>query len=357
MSSFSLERFLGKKSTWEFLKEVKQPIFIYGMGDGALKILSQFDKFNIPCAGIFASDEFVRGHYFEGHKVHKLTEIEDVLDDFVIVLAFAAGYDSLLEKIAEISQRHILLAPDVPVFGGGLFTKEFLIENFDKAEAVYNMLADEQSKEVFAKTIEYKITGDITLLNEISTPISEAFENIIKLGDNESYVDAGAYNGDTVLDFIEMTKGKYEKIFALEPNVRNFKKLTKSVKGHENIECHNVACWNEDTLLTFADKAGRQSAVSKKGVETVARSIDSILGGERASFIKYDVEGAEAEALDGTEKTIKAFSPALQVALYHRNEDIFDLPLKVSEMNPHYKLYMRKAPYIPAWEVNLFAVL
>ena len=63
------------------------------------------EKYKIPVSGFFASDEFVRGHYFEQHKVHSLTEIEAILDDFVIVLAFAAGYPSLYQKINEISKN------------------------------------------------------------------------------------------------------------------------------------------------------------------------------------------------------------------------------------------------------------
>ena len=117
---------------WDYLKQSDLPIFIYGMGDGALKIMRVFEQYQIPLAGFFASDEFVRGHSFEGHLVHKLSEIEAAVDDFIIVLAFAAGYESLYERIIEISKRHTLLAPDVPVAGDGLFTYEYYLENKDK---------------------------------------------------------------------------------------------------------------------------------------------------------------------------------------------------------------------------------
>lgn len=356
MTTFSLAYFLNKKSSWELLKETSLPIFIYGMGDGALKILSRFEMFNIPCSGIFASDEFVRGHFFEGHKVHKLSEIENSLDDFIIVLAFAAGYESLIEKINSLANKHTLIAPDVPVIGDGLFTKEYLSENFEKLETVYNLLEDDLSRQVFINTIEYKITGEINLLEEITTLPSEAFDNILKLNSDEIYVDLGAYNGDTVIEFIEQTSGNFDKIYALEPDKRNFKKLSKTVEEKENIEIHNVAGWNEDTTLIFSNKAGRQSMVAKTGIEIPTRSVDSILNDGRATYIKYDVEGAEKQALIGTEKTIKSYTPKLIVALYHRNEDIFELPLLVKKLNPDYKFYMRHFPYIPAWEVNLFAI-
>ena len=354
--TFSKESFLALESSWDFLKKTKLPIFIYGMGDGALKILSIFNQYKIPYSGFFASDEFVRGHCFEGHKVHKLSEIESEVDEFVIVLAFACGYDSLIQKIKELSKNHILIAPDVPVIGNGLFTKEFLSDNFDKIEKVYNMLADEKSKEVFTQTIAYKITGRIDYLTSISTPPSEAYEHIIKPGNDEIFVDVGAYNGDTVAEFITNVSNKYNKIYAIEPDARNFKKLIKSTEGIDNIEIYNCAGWSEDTSLIFSKNSGRQSMIAKQGVEIQARSVDSILCSSKATFIKYDVEGAEREALSGTDVTIKKYKPKLKIALYHRNEDIFEIPLLIKEMNSEYKLFIRKLPYIPAWEINLFCI-
>ena len=96
-----------KQSCWDRLKAEKRPIFMYGMGDGALKIMSVFKKKNITLSGIFASDEFVRGHSFQGFRVHSLSEIESYVSDFVVVLAFAAGYQSLVDKIHEIEMKNV----------------------------------------------------------------------------------------------------------------------------------------------------------------------------------------------------------------------------------------------------------
>jgi len=169
-------------------------------------------------------------------------------------------------------------------------------------------------------------------------------------------VDLGAYNGDTVHEFVQKTDGKYKQIYALEPDKRNFKKLSKTTEDVCNINIFNVACWNEDTTLTFSNKSSRQSMISKTGTEVSARSVDSILDGNIATYIKYDVEGAEKQAIIGTENTIKKYSPKLLVALYHRDEDIFELPLLIKKLNPNYTFYLRHYPYIPAWEVNLFAI-
>ena len=73
---------------WEYLRTVQKPVVLYGMGDGALKILAVCRHYGIPVAGIFASDEFVRGHSFEGYPVESLGAIEERLGDFIILLCF-----------------------------------------------------------------------------------------------------------------------------------------------------------------------------------------------------------------------------------------------------------------------------
>ncbi len=345
-----------KKSCWQLLAEETRPIYIYGMGNGADKILDVFDEYGIRIKGIFASDEFVRGHFFKGFQVKKYSEVCSQEDDFVIVLAFAAGYDSLIEKIDEMSCRHTLYAPDVPIAGGGLFTYEYCIEHCEEIESVWNMLDDDFSKEVYSGVINFRISGKTEYLKKITTPKSEVYDNIIKPSGEEVYVDLGAYNGDTVSEFAGYTGNRYKKIYAFEPDSKNFRKLLKSTKEMKNVEAINCAAWCCDTELFFDDKAGRQSSVSTNGKPKQAKSVDSVLAGGEADIIKMDVEGAEEEAINGSVCTIKKYRPKLMISLYHRNRDIFYIPLMIKKLCPDYRLYIRHQPYIPAWETNLYAI-
>ena len=231
----NLKELLSLESCWERLERTDKPIFIYGMGDGCLKLMKELQNRKIPISGIFASDEFVRGHYFEGHLVHRLSEIEESAAengyDFIILLAFAAGYQELIIKIDELEKRHSLLMPDTAVIGGEPFFKEHLTERYNDFEKVYSMLEDDISRNTFESVLKYKITGELNYLRECTTETDEAFEKIIKLGTNETYIDLGAFNGDTVLDFAERTNYNYKEIYALEPNKRNFKKLLKNTEN------------------------------------------------------------------------------------------------------------------------------
>ena len=337
------------------LQTSKKPIFIYGMGDGCIKVLDIFEEYRIPCAGIFASDEFVRDKIFCGHKIHKLSEIEEAVDDFIIVLAFGAGYTELIEKIEHIAKKHELIVPDMPVIGEGLFTKDYMLAHFDELEKVYSLLADDISKACFKGIIEFKITGDIECLKSVATPPEEAFKSILKPNDSEVFVDLGAYTGDTVAEFLSHTSGRFEHIYACEPNKRNFRKLSENAAELENITLINAAAWDSDTTLIFSKGGGRMPHLASEGIETAAISVDSMLKGKGCTYIKYDVEGAELIALEGSINTVKEFKPKLNVALYHRLGDIFELPLFVHSLCPEYKLYIRHFPYYPAWDTNLYA--
>ena len=69
-----------------------------------------------------------------------------------------------------------------------------------------------------------------------------------------------------------------------------------------------------------------------------------------------DVEGAEREALLGAVKTLNVKKPKLAFSGYHRNEDLFALPILLNEIQPSYSIYLRHHPYLPAWETNFYAI-
>lgn len=354
-----LEFITEKETCWERLQKEHRPVYIYGMGDGAMKIMSVFKKYGIKTSGIFASDDFVRGHYFEGFRVMRLSEVEELEPDFAVVLAFAAGYEELVDRIKMINQKHKLYVPDVPVIGSGLFTYDYCKEHTEQFQEVYDLLADQQSKKVYASVINFKISGDIKYLEDITSTKTEIYKDIIKPNLNEHYVDLGAYNGDTIKELLEITRNRYVRIYAMEPDRKNFKKLCRYIEGKNHIYAYNNAAWCVDTQLPFSSKSGRQSSLAtSSGTKFIeSKSVDSMLGGNEATLIKMDVEGAEREALWGASQTIAKYNPRLMVALYHRNEDLFELPLLVHKLNPKYKLYIRHQLYIPAWETNLYATL
>lgn len=347
---------INDENVWDKLKSDGKPVIIYGMGNAADRIIDLLEERSITVSDIFASDEFVRGHSFRGMKVKKYSEICREYSEFNVVLAFASHLDDVLQNIKRINSEHTVYAPDIPVAGNGLFTREFVDKHNEEFDFIYNKLADEESRRVYLDIIRYKISGKVDYLYRCFCDKGSVYSDILKLTDDEFIVDMGAYDGDTIREFTAYTQGKYRGIIAMEPDGKNFRKLTRSTESMQGVRLYNMAAWDKQEKLSFADTSARSAHISKSGNEIEACDLDSLVGNEDVTLIKMDIEGSEKAALCGAEKTIRRCHPKLYVCAYHRNEDLFELPKKILELDESYKLYFRHSVYIPAWESNFYCV-
>ncbi len=349
-----MTEFIKEIPLWERLKSTDKPILLYGMGNGADMIIEVLNSLGLDFADTFASDEFVRGHYFHGKRVLKFSEAKEKYGDFIILMTFAVHDEATLHKVRQMSEEYELYSPTVPIAGKELFTAEYLRENSHSFRKAYDMLSDEQSKRVFIDVLNFKISGKTEYLFSCQSEKSEVYENILKLNKDEVIVDLGAYDADTIREFLSVTDGNYKKIYAFEPDAKNFKKLLKKTEHLTDIECFNIGAWDKKDRLFFNKKGGRSSHRDTTGISIDFDSVDNRIR-DNVTFIKMDIEGAELRALEGARSTIIEHRPKLYVCAYHRNEDMFALPFKIKELYEGYKIYFRHHPYIPAWESNFYA--
>ncbi len=346
---------LGVTPLLENLKSTHKPILLYGMGNGADMIIKVLESYGISYKDTFASDGFVRGHSFHGKRVLSFSEAKEKYDDFVIVVTFAVHDDKTMNFISELSDNFELYAPTVSVVDGSPFTLEFFKENEDNFKKAYNMLHDEKSKEDYLNVLRFKLSGDVKYLLEAHSHKMKIYEDILPLHSEECIMDLGAYDGDTIREFLTVTNGKFKNIIALEPDEKNFRKLERKTEGLTNIIRLNMGVWDREDILYFAKKSGRNSRLEETGIPVKFNSVDNIIDKE-VTFIKMDIEGAELKALEGAKNTVEMYKPKLYICAYHRNEDMFTLPFKIKELYDGYKIYFRQHPYIPAWESNFYAV-
>ncbi len=341
------------KDLWTKLKDTDKPIILYGMGNGADKILNVLKSKNISPKGIFASDGFVRDKSFRGFHIENLKYFEDKYKDFTVLLCFGSARDEVIANIKKIKSKYELYAPDVPVYGENLFDLEFAQRNRTRLERVYGLLADERSQKTFKNTVLYKITGDIDYLFDCETDADEPYNNFLRLTDNENYLDLGAYRGDTVCDFLSRVKG-YTSITAVEPDRKNFKKLENYAKGLEKTVLINACVLDRCATVNFDMSSSRGSSAGRGGSEINSVSVDSIC--KNATFIKADIEGAELKMLEGAKVTIRESLPKMAISCYHRSEDLFTIPEKVLNINRGYKIFMRHFKSLPAWDTCFYFV-
>ena len=360
--NYSLPAYPLKNDMWEELKNESRPIVIYGMGNGADKLFDRLDKFGIKVSDVFASDGFVRGHSFRGYLVKSFSEIKATYSDFVILLSFASNRSEVIDMLAQINESHDMYVPDMPVAGvEEYFDKDFYNANYQAIVDAYSSLADDESRAIFSSVINYKLSGRMKYLLECYSTRDEIY-SLMPTEKMSRAVDAGAYNGDTVREM----KGYFpnlEEVYAIEPDKKNFKKLEKySVAESEiNVISINAGAWCESAgSLIFSSGNRNSTVVATASFEhtedtVILETIDNLATG-KIDYIKYDVEGAESEAITGSDDTIRSCKPTLLVSLYHRSRDIFDIVNRIKMDYPFYDLYLRRLRCLPAWEIDLVAV-
>lgn len=344
-----------KEDVYEYLKGCGKPIAVYGMGNGADKLFNIFADKGIGVDAVFASDGFVRGQIFRGYRVKSYGELCGELNDFVVVPAFATRIAEVMRNIDAIDAERELRFPELPVIGGEPMDMRFIRENEEDIAHAYELFADDFSREVFAALINFRISGRLEYLRGIMTDREEIFAKMGVNGD-EVYADLGAYDGDTLAEFEELAGG-FSYAVAVEPDRRNFRKLTRYAEGRGDITLINKAVHSSPALLPFNDKAGRNSAIEEGGRAFVeADSPDNIFAetGRKVSYVKMDVEGAEEQALMGMKRTIAENRPKLCVCAYHRAKDLWRLPLLIRELRADYEIMLRKHLYYPGWETAVY---
>ena len=336
---------------WQKLKNTPRPVFLYGTGNGADKILDELERLEIPVSGVFASDGFVRSRTFRSYTVRSYSEVKKDNPDMIALLSFGSSVESVIENIRRISGETTLFAPCVPVCGSDIFNSGFYEKNRAKIEQARELLFDDRSKEVFDNIINYRLSGEIKYLFDSEDDAENGYA-LLSLKD-ESFLDLGAYRGDTVIEAEKYFSPK--AIFAVEPDKKSFEKLKINTAGIKNTEYFNCAAGEKDGDEFFSFGSGRGSHETESGKKTAVRSVDSLLAGRNAGFIKIDVEGREKETLLGAKDTVSKFSPKLKVACYHRSEDIFEILLLIKELNPSYKIGLRHRRSLPDWDTDCFA--
>lgn len=355
---------------WEYLRTTTKHIVMYGMGNGADKILAAADAKGIAVEDFFASDGFVRGHAFHGKRVLSYSEAKEKYgaDNMIVLLSFATSLPDVMDNILRIAEECELYAPDVPVFGDTLFDAAFYAAHKPDFDAARALLADAESVRVFDCILSYKLTGDLKYLTQAENAPDESFGKILPCGSFRTAVDLGAYHGDTARSLAPYAPS-LQTLYAFEPDARNYRKLCAYADEETRFSVIPLqyAAWSEDTVLYF-DASGNRNAGAAQNTSSVltprtgkitevqARCVDGALDGAPCDYIKFDVEGSEQKALMGCRGTIAQHRPSLLVSCYHRSEDLFTLPLAVHSLCPDYKLYLRRFRYFPAWDINLYAV-
>lgn len=224
--------------------------------------------------------------------------------------------------------------------------KRYYEQNQEKFQKTISILDDELSKKTYQTVIDNRMYGrGEKELRKIARNEAEQYfsSDLINLK-HEYFVDCGAYNGDTIINFLKYSHGDAGAIYAFEPNKDNFDKLNAFLKadcGNIPYQVYNLGTWSEKKVLRFSG-TGTGGAITEGGdIEIEVDSIDHTLSDKKVTFIKMDVEGSEIQSLFGAKKTILEQRPILAICIYHSMEDMACIPVMLHEWLQGYRFYIR----------------
>jgi FkbM family methyltransferase len=341
-----------------FIKSRQIIIYGYGtIGIGAEKIC---EICNLPVAAVCDKNKI-------GLPI-KFGIIEDIqsavkrLKDVVVIVCVRGHYDDIVNEYREIiSPKYFIDGDDFYHDTASFFVldkdSDFFKNKLDKYRQVFisrnkdldkimNALEDKKSRDTVTNMFRYMLTCNKDYLFGIYDKNQYFPKDIIHLSDHEVFLDCGAYDGDTSLEFFNLTKKRFGHVYCFEPGKEAFKRLVEMI--HESTIKDKVTAlpygvFSSKGEVSFSE-SGTSSRITESDINVITIQTELIdnLNFKDISFIKMDIEGSELEALKGATQTILKYKPKLAICIYHKPEDFLEIPLYIMSLGLDYKYYIRQ---------------
>ena len=325
----------------ELLKKSKTPIMLWGCGYYAEYIYQILIRNNIKIEGVFI-DHKSTGLKFHEFEVFSFDEINERYTNVVVVRG-----NGNIEREAYFKQKKNI--EDVYSFfdlmGFGWYLNEEKLDEY--SETLNEMLheyVDVQSKESFTAYLKSRHFNDWIYIQEHVSQ-NMYFPEFLKMDNQESFVDCGAFDGDTLKLFVNKTT-EWHSYIAFEPSNKPYKQLNKYIDTYQlrNVKTYKIGVWNKKTTLSFVEENDISRIVEgtvENGTLIEVDAIDNICGDAPITFIKMDLEGSELVALEGAKHTILNYKPKLAISIYHKPSDLINIYKYIKNLNLDYKFYFR----------------
>jgi len=339
---------------------------LYGAGAYAEIFCKELELNNIKIEYII--DEYSNKEYLCNKKILRLSDATLSSANIYISVSSPIFEKDIINNLINKNTKKIITFIEVITFYPRIISKCLSINNMwfnklshlipdDKISILKTLLQDNHSKQLLEDFILFRKTLDPKYYPK---PIAEIqyFPNDIKLFKNINnirFIDGGAFIGDS-LDIILKCLSKQDKkidyIISFEPDQKNIMLLNQEIEKQKQIYSdvdflvYPCGLWSENDILSFSnDGTSTSSIISNSSKDNLFNisvvSLDSTIKSATPNYIKLDIEGAEKEAIIGMQNIIKSSSPLLAISLYHKSEDLWELPLLINNINPNYNMYIR----------------
>ena len=352
-----------RQKTCDEIKSHGKPVIMFGAGEMARLLTNDLKQFGLEIDGYSIDDKYYKpDQTYLGRPIYNFSELSTQPEKYIFVLGLNdEGGRRSLSFLLDKTLNCYSVMPNL----GMPITYDWIMSNRRQLTETFNWLEDDLSRRTMRAYLKQKVSRDPSFNIDVCQP-NQYFNELTYVcggGLRRSYIDCGAYRGDTIEQFINWSGGAYEKILGVEADPINFAALDRFIrsKAYENVELFNGGVWNERATLTFNGLSNTSSAIAEGGdVSIRADRIDAIvdeIGLSNVGLIKMDVEGAELNALRGAVETIKRDKPNLAICVYHKTEDLITVPQFIKNLNADYKFFLRKHTVVTDVELVLYAII
>ena len=331
--------------------EIKEKgVYIFGVGKLGQRIFEFLSSRGILINGFVDNNSEKQKTKFNNLPVYATNSIDI---NSIIYIASATYYNPIYKQLLSLGFRKLfshsqagilfLNEPNFPVEMYQENLTEDLFFNKDKYLQVFNLLEDEESRRVFDGIVNYRLTLSQKYIDSIHTHIEKEYfdSSVIQLTDHEVYFDVGGFDGDSAEHFITYVNKKYNSVHIFEPDLTLINKAKERLKSFDNVVYNTLGIYDKQTTLYFDVTGGLDGIISNQGTMKIETTTIDEYKNAVPSYIKFDVEGVEIEAINGAVETIGTSKPKLAIASYHYPKHIWEIPLLVKQINPSYKLKLR----------------
>lgn len=345
-------QWLAKRKA-ELVERLSAGIYIFGAYKVGGYIAVQAAKAGIEIIGFLDNDLKKKGTVLDGIKVFHPSDVD--LRQYPVVVGSGRYSNQILAQLAPAGAFALNMSEFLYATGSA-HGPEKLFSNVvhQPLQEVYRYLsiflqfADERSRVVFNGLIGMRTTLSIASAVDTKSAFEdEYFEKEFVTREAAShFVDAGAYTGDTLAS-LERHFGQVKQAYLFEPELPPYYEALKRFSDRKEVlvfnmglDCEPSRC-NYRPELTCDSLAEIRGPISPDVVSFIqGMPLDSLVQG-RVGLFKLDIEGMEAQALNGAMGIIKRDKPVLAVCAYHRADDYWKLIDVVAAMRSDYRIAIR----------------
>lgn len=342
----------------------QRPVWIFGAGGFGRDLAHILQKEGYALAGFIDSQP--RQESLLGLPVRSWEQLDDAAREAQLAIGIynrGAPFSELEARARAAGFRHVLTPIHLfAQFGEQLGWRYWLTQPdtitqaLPEIEATWHSLADDSSRRCLLNLLAFRLgqNPDYAHFQHSDAQYFNALTLPPLAGKPLRFVDAGAYNGDTYLDLCR--QADVAEAWLFEPDPANYAALVGNVQSTgKPVVCLPTAVAEQYAILSF-NADGEGGAIKAEGAQHIAAlALDELLPTQHVSFLKLDVEGAEAQALKGARKLIERSRPVLAMSLYHKPADPWELPALVRSMCPDYRFYVRQH-YSNSFDCVLYAI-